>query len=464
MILFFPLVRRAALLGFICSATLALHAQTVSIKIPPDTPTAEILQAAGRAYDGRNYEVARLLYAEVVKREPRHPRAWNGLGHAYLSLGQPKDAAECFRKQIEINSFDPWAYNNVGLALVQLHQEAEAEAMFRKQIEINPLDEYAHKNLGRLLLSYRPPGGSPKRAQEAVEVLEIASRISPKDLELRMLLGVACVAAGDQTKGEAIMAEARAQMPASALPFNGGDPIVGLFLNLKPAEAAISEAAEESHRIQAVLLAKPPAETTEDDERASDRQAALWAVMGEAYQRQNELASAETYLLAAWKWTQSSIIADRLGQLYEKQGAKAKAITFYRRAVASSPSYPASRERLEKLVPNKAAAKSLLNRNSGELSILRTLHLGRATRKGSSQYRLTLHLRGSAVTIAGVTFAQGDRALQGMEQMLSASKPSLSAPGDEEVVMVRNVMVYCSATSCTAVLMPSMTNAMMQKR
>ncbi|HUQ95524.1 MAG TPA: tetratricopeptide repeat protein [Bryobacteraceae bacterium] len=438
------------------------QSQSGPVNIPPETPTSELLRGAAQAHDARNFAVAIALLKEVVRREPEHLKAWNALGYSHLLARQPKEAEACFRKQIELNAFDAWAYNNLGLALMEQDKNDDAEAMFRKQLEVNPLDTFANANLGRLLFQqYQRSGASKKKLTEAVQALEVANRLAPKNAGVKLLLAEAYNAAGETVKGKALMAEARAEMPAAFRAPASGDAIATLLLSLKPAEAAIAEATEELERIQQNLTAKVPAELARDDEESSNRAAALWAQMGEAFRSSDDLVKGERYLKAAWLWTQSEAVADRLGQIYEKQGAKAKAIAAYRHALTSFAGSGHSHERLENLLGSKLAADTMVSRNSGELSALRTVKLGASAKKGFGEYVMKLRLTGDTVMVEGVKFETGD--LKGMEKAVGAGKYPLAAPSDAEAVMVRRVMLYCGMGACSATLMPALAG-MMDKR
>jgi len=448
---------RATLAGILVLALPALLAGQV--EIPAGASVAELLESADKAANARNFAVAIQLYTEVVSRQPRHSRAWNDLGRAYLDFGKAKDAEAAFRKQIEIDPFHAYAYNNLGLTLYQLGREGEAEAMFRKQIEINPLDEYAHPNLGRLLLKRYESTKEKALLRAAIESLETATRIKPKDPFARGLLGIAYLRAGEKEKGEALLASAKADAPEPPLSFRGGDPMSAIFLSMKPVETAIPETEAELVRIANKLAGISPAEATENDEKSSGRAVYLWAVLGEAYQRKNDMAAAESHLLAAWQWTQSGVLADRLGQMYEKQGQKEKALKFYRRALAASPSHKPSAERLDKLLKNPAP-RPKWGYDGSELSQLRTASLGKSPRNGSAEFTLTLRIQGSTAKVEGVRFVSGDDKIATLAARLSNAKFALSAPSGMEARLMRRVMVYCGVGECNATLMPEQTLSM----
>ena len=74
----------------------------------------DLSESAEQALKNNNYELAISLLQRVVKLEPKHKMAWNELGDAYMGLHQNDQAIAAFKKQIEIDAYDPYAYNGLG--------------------------------------------------------------------------------------------------------------------------------------------------------------------------------------------------------------------------------------------------------------------------------------------------------------------------------------------------------------
>ena len=61
---------------------------------------------------------------------------------------------------------------------------------------------------------------------------------------------------------------------------------------------------------------------TKEDLRNENVLGMTWDTLGWAYFRGGELDKAEKFINAAWVLLQSAVVADHLGQVYQKQGKK----------------------------------------------------------------------------------------------------------------------------------------------
>jgi tetratricopeptide (TPR) repeat protein len=168
--------------------TFAIDATKETAKIADEALTLDqLVGAAGRAYEARDFKRAVALYRLAVKKSPDHETAWNDLGRALAEIGE-LDAITAYNRQIAQNPFNEYAYNNCGLAEWRQQKLDPAEASFRKQIEVSPLDKWAHENLG--LLQFERG-----RIDDAIGSLERAIAITPDDSGALVGLGRAYLAA-----------------------------------------------------------------------------------------------------------------------------------------------------------------------------------------------------------------------------------------------------------------------------
>ena len=115
-------------------------------------------QLAARALEGDdardlNSLIGRL--AAVVRRRPTEPRGWAILGRAYLTAGDPGDAAKAFARAISAaqtsGKADSFLYSAYGEALTQASSGAvtpEAEAAFSQALSLDPKDQASRYFLG----------------------------------------------------------------------------------------------------------------------------------------------------------------------------------------------------------------------------------------------------------------------------------------------------------------------------
>jgi tetratricopeptide (TPR) repeat protein len=133
-------------------------------------------------FDQNKVGEAIACYAEAIKLDPGYAEAYNSLGGALHYQKKVCDAIACYRKAIEIDRKHAWAFNNLGVALRELRRFDEAIACHRKAIRIDPKYPTFHNNLGLALnnlawaLATDPepakcdPGRAVKLAKEAVEI------------------------------------------------------------------------------------------------------------------------------------------------------------------------------------------------------------------------------------------------------------------------------------------------------
>ena len=108
-----------------------------------------------KAYNQREYEVARLLFEKAAAFNPKDQYAWNNLGRALAALGRNQEARRAYERQIEVNPKDAYAYNNLGLIEQAEGHWEEAVRLYRKQLEVNPGDRFATENLPHALFYLR---------------------------------------------------------------------------------------------------------------------------------------------------------------------------------------------------------------------------------------------------------------------------------------------------------------------
>ena len=81
---------------------------------------------------------------------------------------------------------------------------------------------------------------------------------------------------------------------------------------------------------------------------------AYWDTLGWVYFSEGNLDKAEKYVSAAWGLGQHGEVGDHLGQIYEKQGKKDRALQTYELAVTGLRPIPETKERIDALVKSDA--------------------------------------------------------------------------------------------------------------
>jgi tetratricopeptide (TPR) repeat protein len=96
------------------------------------------------------WEDAAQSFRRVIELSPNLPAAHFGLGSSLANLGKTTESISAFRNALRLNY--PAAHCNLGVALLLTGQFKEAENELRAAIVFNPNDAVAHWNLALLLL------------------------------------------------------------------------------------------------------------------------------------------------------------------------------------------------------------------------------------------------------------------------------------------------------------------------
>lgn len=109
------------------------------------------------------------------------------LGEAYESMGKWQEAADTYQKSIALKPDMAANYNNLGNDLAKLGKVDDARAAYEKYVQLNPTDAaLAWRNFGTVLYN-------SNRMKEAIDPLQKATTLDPKNATAWLLLGIALV-------------------------------------------------------------------------------------------------------------------------------------------------------------------------------------------------------------------------------------------------------------------------------
>ncbi len=112
--------------------------------------------------------------------EPAYPEAMANLGLALQAMGRRAEAAEQFRRAIELRPGFAAAHNNLGYVLRESGRIDEALVHFRRAIELDPADALARTNLGQMLLERGQAAEALPHCEEAVRLMPQAAALAPQ--------------------------------------------------------------------------------------------------------------------------------------------------------------------------------------------------------------------------------------------------------------------------------------------
>lgn len=369
---------------------------------------------------------------------------WYDLGLAYAGANDHAEAIAAFRKQIEIDPNHNHANADLAMELQQIGKNDEAIAAYRKQLEATPYDRTTLKNFGLLLAQMRHDA-------DARTELEAAAALPPDDPETKLALAEVYARLGEKSQAQQLMKGLTGGTDADS-----GQDIFAAALS-----SGIDPAQSENDAQQVLYDIGGQFDSGEFDRLgpsafSSMRLVALsWARIGWAKFQRDENLAAVQFLTSAWLLSQSGTIANRLGQVLEKQGQTEKARHMYALAVAaggSSKEVQDSRSRLAKLPPDAKAAEKDRAQSSVQLAEARTVKLGPITTKSvSAQFNLVFD---SSPRPERAEFVDGDNSLRTAAAQLREKDFPVRFPDVSSVKIVRRGLLTCGGSGCSIELLP----------
>jgi len=415
-------------------------AQTAAARIE-GTPT-ELHKAGVKALQSRDYRGAIDLLKRAVDGDASIKDGWYDLGLASAGANRHAEAIAAFRKQIELDPNHKHANGDLAMELQQTGKTEEAIAAYRKQLETAPYEKTAHKNLGVLLAQL---GRDPDARTE----LEAAAAVPPDDPETKMALAQVYGRLGEKALAQELMKGLTGS--------TGGD--AGQDIYASALKNDIDPAQTETDAQQVLYDIGGQFDSGELDRLgpsafSSMRLVALaWARMGWAKFKRGENLAAMQFLQSAWLLSQSGTVANRLGQVLEKQGQAEKAGHMYALAVAAGGSeVQDSQARLAKLAGDSAAAEKDVAQAAVELVQTRTVKLGAITNKpASARFALVFD---SSPRPERAEFVDGDESLRSATEQLREKDFPVRFPDVSSVKIVRRGLLSCGGSGCGIELLP----------
>jgi hypothetical protein len=183
--------------------------------------------------------------------------------------------------------------------------------------------------------------------------------------------------------------------------------------------------------------------------------ALAWARMGWAKFQRGENLAAMQFLTSAWQLSQSGTVANRLGQVLEKQGQKEKARHMYALAVAAGGSDVGdSRARLATLAGGAGAAEKDVAQAPAELVLARTVKLDSiviSSKPVSARFNFVFD---SSPRPERAEFVEGDESLRSASEQLREKDFPVRFPDVSSVKIVRRGVVSCGSSGCSIELLP----------
>ncbi len=194
------------------------------------------------------------------------------------------------------------------------------------------------------------------------------------------------------------------------------------------------------------------------DQKQLDRTEQLgaeWDTLGWALFLSGDSDKAEQYLMAAWKLGQHAVIADHLGQLYEKQSKKDAAIHMWKLALAADGSLSDVRDRLNRAEPPQTAKPGAIPfaAQVAELGKMRTVDIpGFSRPQGTAEFLVLLSKKG----VEDVSMISGAEDFNAAKDSILKASFDMPIPDDgAEKIARRGILSLSQYTkpNCQLVLM-----------
>ena len=270
--------------------------------------------------------------------------------------------------------------------------------------------------------------------------LELALKRIPDDPTLLLQLGSNYIHIQDQTKAVAAIQRAADLDPHASTLNNAAYFLAEANLSLDNALHYAKQSVEETENASQKITLD---DLSSDELRIVPTLANEWDTLGWVYFRMGQLDSAERYLSAGWNLTQSPVMADHLGQAYEKQGKQHEAAIAYSRALAAGHAPDETRARLDAIRPGGKyqAGESV---DAVALQNLRTLKLdkfpGKPREHTSAEFFL---LFAPGPKVVDVKFISGSDELRDAGKILTAANVNILFPDDHPAQILRRGVLDC---------------------
>jgi tetratricopeptide (TPR) repeat protein/Tol biopolymer transport system component len=145
----------------------AVRAYERGLEIEPGNP--ELLNALGFALFQQGKSLAAVAALEkALEADPKHSKAHNNMALASIDLGEFEMAEAHYRESLAIEP-QPAIYSDLGFVLERQGLTDEAAEMYRKALELNPESATAHYNLGGSLVRRGEHAAAERHFRAALE-------------------------------------------------------------------------------------------------------------------------------------------------------------------------------------------------------------------------------------------------------------------------------------------------------
>jgi tetratricopeptide (TPR) repeat protein/transglutaminase-like putative cysteine protease len=433
-----------------------------------DLTSFELFREGYDALRRQDFRRAEELFRELIAKDPKYKGAHYNLGASLAPQGKTDASLAEYRKEEEVSPENVLSYQASAAMLAWMGRTDDAAQEWRKLLKADPSNREAALSLGNMLMQ-------AEKYAEAADVLESAAKASPDDASLQVALVQPYLKSGAPEKALAHIRK--------AVELKNDDPgtLNTLAYLLAESKTNLDLAQEYAEKAVAKLDEQAQASSPIDASMNVTYLLSLtWDTLGWVYFRQGDAKRAESFVRASWLLGEESVVAEHLGEIYEKQGKTESALRAYENALAvsSAPSsatiFPSPGRQMafmsaaQKQTDEIKARYKKLSGKDPTLTEIRRLPNGEWTKTPAEKLRLTREvnlangakLSGSAEFAVVLKPGQVESAsrligddLDSLAEKLKAAHYPLEFPPASAAILTIRVDVRCHATTaCVATL------------
>src|SRR5579872_783041 len=409
----------------------------------PASSNSDALQAeqdARKSMQARDLISSATALKRAVALDPTFSRAWIELGStSYAGLRDFKSALNAFQSAIEADPKQVIPYKVLAFLYLGIGKTDDAIATWQKLQSIAPEDRDLASNLGSLYLLQ-------KRYTDAATFFGTEAKTNPSSATTQLSLGIACLHLHNTNQGldefhRALEIDSDAEM-LNNVAYELAEAQTALPDALNYSQRSLKDVEERSRKVSLDKVEKV-------DRLIPLSIAAYWDTLGWIYFKMGDLHRAESYLTSAWELGQYGVVADHLGQVYEREHNPSAALHMYNLALEVDPRMMDTSARMRNLT-NVPLPKNRLSAKE-ELSYMRTIKLATITNeKANADFDVLIH----SGKIERAHFISGSDTLRGAGETLTKVSFKETLPSDSSPEVIRKGTLSCSESICSFVFYP----------
>jgi tetratricopeptide (TPR) repeat protein len=378
---------------------------------------------------------------QAVSLDPNFSRAWIELAWMCSASGDKTSALKALQKALDADPSQVVPYKALAYYYAFLGNRSDAIATWEKLKSLAPGDPDIASNLGGLYIA-------EKRYPEATSLFEADAQANPSDAYAQLRLGMVRLRSHNTNQGMEAMHTALHIDPGAEMLNDVAYEMAETNTNLAEAagysQRSIRDVEERSQKIDFQNIQKA-------DLQLARAITAYWDTLGWIYFKKGDLARAESYLTPAWQLRLEGLVADHLGQVYEKQRKLPAALHMYNLALEANPRLEETPARMRNLANVPLPEKRLNARE--ELNSMRTIQLPTITATNAgADFEVLLVANGK---IEKANFSSGSEALRSAGKTLENAQSGEAFPPASTARLIRRGILSCSSyTGCSFVFYP----------